>query len=174
MTVVFIFWMNEKNVGMCFIYYKMILNFSWARTWEYLSVTSKLWGTLDTQKIVWFDLNHAFFIFSKFSFLRAWSQFLPKTRLKLWGRLETSKIVSFGGNLTQLILGWISGGCFFIFSKFSFLRAWSQVLAKNEACSLETQKWSDFSDICNSCSYGVYPGGNRISNFKFYNNGLIF
>ena len=50
-------------------------------------------------------------------------------RSKLWGRLETSKIVEFGWNFAHLIPGWIPGGDFFHFSKFSFLRAWSQGLA---------------------------------------------
>ena len=36
--------------------------------------------------------------------------------------LEASKIVEFGWNLAHLFLGWISGGVFFIFQKFWFLR----------------------------------------------------
>ena len=40
---------------------------------------------------------------------------------KLWGNLQCPNIVGSAWNLVHLLVGWIPGGVFFIFSKFSFL-----------------------------------------------------
>ena len=119
-----------------------VLNFSsWARIWQCLYVClyvcPKLWGTLETSKMVRFAWNFAhfflpggvFFIFWKFWFLGAWSRVLvPKRGLKCWGSLETSKMVRFGWNFAHFFLRWIPGVFFFIFWKFWYLGAWSRVL----------------------------------------------
>ena len=75
--------------------FNIILNFSWARIWQYLYVClsgawrlKKLW---DLAEIFGWIPGGVFFIFQKFWYLGLGDKFSAKTRLKLWGSLETSK-----------------------------------------------------------------------------------
>ena len=114
------------------------LNFSWARIWQCLYVcmyvcmsVRKLWGSLETSKMVQFGWNFAhlflgwisggvFFIFQKFWFLGPGDEFFAKTRLKLRAAWRLQKLF----DLAEILHTCSSGenlGVFLTFWKFWFL-----------------------------------------------------
>ena len=124
---------------------------------------TKLWGNLETSKMIRFGWNFAHFFlgwipgdffhfFKTFDFWGFRTSFFSKMRLKLWGSLETFKMVGFGWNFAHLFLGWISEEFFHLFKNFDFwglvyhfwlktrLKLWGQ---------LETSKMIGFGSFTN-------------------------
>ena len=57
------------------------------------------------------------------------------------------------------LVPWVNTwGSFNIFSKFSFLRAWSQFFAKTRLGGWVLQKWLDLAEILHTCSLSEYLG----------------
>jgi len=80
-----------------------------------LSVHMKLWGSLESPKMIRFGWNLVhlflgwisggfFFYFLKIFIFGPWGPNWPEN---LWGSLERPKMVGFGWNLVHLFFGWV-------------------------------------------------------------------